>query len=137
MFIDTRQDDWTEFIPMAEFMLNSHVSSMSGHIPFELLFGYTPDFTVPARRPLYMPAADSQLTSLRNVRSDAEAALRLSKECMKMDLMVQQHKHYTFKVGDKVWLQAKEIKIHVPSRKLSPKQLGPFKVMEVISEVDY
>ena len=50
---------------------------------------------------------------------------------------MQQRKHYTFKVGDKVWLQAKEIKIHVPSRKLGPKQLGPFEVMEVISEVDY
>jgi transposase InsO family protein len=59
MFIDTRQDDWTETIPMAEFVLNSHVSSTSGHTPFELLYGYTPDFTVPARRPLYMPAADS------------------------------------------------------------------------------
>ena len=115
MFIDTRQDDWTEFIPTAEFVLNSCVSSASGHTPFELLYGYTPDFTLPAGRPLYMPAADRRLTSLHQARKDAEAALRLSKERMKTDLMAQQHKHYAFKVGDKVWLQAKEIKIHVPS----------------------
>ena len=137
MFIDTHQDDWTEFIPTAEFMLNSHVSSASRHTLFKLLYGYTLDFMVPVGRPLYMPAADHRLTSLHEVRKDAEAALCLSKECMKTDLTVQQHKHYTFKVRDKVWLQAKEIKIHVPSRKLSLKQLGPFKVMEVISEVDY
>ena len=115
MFIDTCQDDWTKFIPTVEFVLNSCVSSTSGHMLFKLLYGYTLDFTVPTGRPLYIPAADHRLTSLHQVRKDAEAALCLSKECMKTDLTAQQHKHYAFKVGDKVWLQAKEIKIHVPS----------------------
>ena len=92
---------------------------------------------VPVGRPLYMPAADRRLTSLHEARKDTEAALCLSKERMKTDLTVWQRKHYTFRVRDKVWLQAKEIKIHVPSRKLGPKQLGPFEVTEVISKVDY
>ena len=42
-----------------------------------------------------------------------------------------------FKLGDKVWLQAKQIKIHQQSAKLGPKQLGPFEVTEVLSDVDY
>jgi hypothetical protein len=49
----------------------------------------------------------------------------------------QRHKPYAFQVGDKVWLQAKQIKIHQQSAKLGPKQLGPFTVTEVISNVDY
>jgi len=49
----------------------------------------------------------------------------------------QCHKPYTFNVGDKVWLQAKQIKIHQQSAKLGPKQLGPFEVIEVRSDVDY
>ena len=121
MFIDTRQDNWMEFIPTVEFVLNSCVSSVSGHMPFELLYSYTLDFMVPTGRPLYMPAADRRLTSLHEARKDTEAALCLSKERMKTNLMVQQRKHYTFKVRDKVWLQAKEIKIHVPSQKLGLK----------------
>ena len=40
-------------------------------------------------------------------------------------------------VGDKVWLQAKQIKIQKQSAKLGPKQLGPFEITEVISDVDY
>ena len=40
-------------------------------------------------------------------------------------------------VGDKVWLQAKQIKIHQQSAKLGPKQLGPFEITEVLSDVDY
>ena len=137
MFIDTRQDDWSEFLPTAEFVINARLSSASGHTPFELMYGYTPDFTVPAGRPLYIPVADKRLTALREVRKDAEAALRLSKERMRTDVTNQRRKPYSFKIGDCVWLQAKEIKIHIPSRKLSPKQLGPFEVTEVISDVDY
>ena len=39
--------------------------------------------------------------------------------------------------GEKLWLQAKQIKIHQQSTKLGPKQLGPFKVIEVRSDVHY
>jgi hypothetical protein len=44
---------------------------------------------------------------------------------------------YKFNVRDKVWLQAKQIKVHQQSSKLGPKQLGPFEVTEVRSDVDY
>jgi hypothetical protein len=44
---------------------------------------------------------------------------------------------YKFAVGDKVWLQAKQIKVHQQSAKLGPKQLGLFTVTEVKSDVDY
>jgi hypothetical protein len=46
-------------------------------------------------------------------------------------------KPYKFNIGDKVWLQAKQIKVHQQSVKLGPKQLGPFKVTEVRSDIDY
>jgi hypothetical protein len=49
----------------------------------------------------------------------------------------QRRQPYKFNVGDKVWLQAKQIKIHQQSSKLGPKQLGPFEVIEVRSDVDY
>ena len=43
---------------------------------------------------------------------------------------------YHFNIGDKVWLQAKQIKIHQKSAKLGPKQLGPFAITEVLSDVN-
>ena len=52
-------------------------------------------------------------------------------------LVQQRHTPYKFKVGEKVWLQAKQIKIHQQSSKLGPKQLGPFTVTKVLSDVDY
>ena len=71
---------------------------------------------------------------MRLMHIDTEAVLRLSKKRMTTSMLPQSP---CFKLGDKVWLQAKQIKIHQQSAKLRPKQLGPFKVTEVLSDVDY
>ena len=102
----------------------------------ELLYRYTPNFTIPAGRPTGIPLVDKRLQHLCSLRIDAEAALRLSKERMKKE-RPKFYEASALKVGDKVWLQAKQIKIHQQSAKLGPKQLGPFEITEVISDVDY
>ena len=107
-----------------------------GHTLFELLYGYTPDFTIPAGRLTGIPLVDKHLQHLCTLRIDAEAALRLSKEHMK-EGHPKSHGASAFTVGNKVWLQAKQIKIHQQSAKLGPKQLGPFEIIEVLSDVDY
>jgi hypothetical protein len=136
LFTGKHQDDWADLLPTAEFVINSRLNSATGHSPFELLYGYTPDFTVPVGRPSGIPVLDKHLQNLQVVRKDAEAALRLLKKRMQTDVE-QRMKPYKFNVGDKVWLQAKQIKVHQQSAKLGPKQLGPFEVTEVRSDVDY
>ena len=44
------QDDWSTLLPMAEFVMNVRHSSVSDHTPFELIYGYTPDFMIPPGR---------------------------------------------------------------------------------------
>ena len=128
LFIDKRQDDWVDLLPTAEFVINSRLNSATGHMPFELLYGYTPDFTIPAGRPTGIPLVDKCLQKMRSMCIDAEAALCLSKKRMTTSTLPQSPR---FQLGDKVWLQAKQIKIHQQSAKLGPRQLGPFEVTEV------
>ena len=37
-----------------------------------------------------------------------------------------------YKIGDKVWLSMKDIKINHPSCKLTERQLGPFEIIRII-----
>jgi hypothetical protein len=43
----------------------------------------------------------------------------------------------TFVPGNKVWLDAHNLKIRTPSRKLSPQRYGPFEILQQISPVAY
>ena len=69
-----------DLLPTAEFVVNSRLNSATGHTPFELLYGYTPDFTIPMGRPTGIPVLDKHLQHIQAIRKDAEAALRLSKK---------------------------------------------------------
>jgi hypothetical protein len=80
VFVDKCQDDWVDLLPTVEFVINSRLNSAIGHMPFEMLYGYTPDFTIPIGRLTGIPVLDKCLQHLQSVRKDAEAALRLSKK---------------------------------------------------------
>ncbi|KAF8711757.1 hypothetical protein RHS03_01652, partial [Rhizoctonia solani] len=42
-----------------------------------------------------------------------------------------------YKVGEKVWLDGKNVELRTNSNKLDPKQLGPFEVLEKVSSHAY
>lgn len=133
MFTRQRQDDWAKLLPVAEFALNSRISAATQRSPFEMLYGYQPDFTIPAGGRSNVPAADARLDLLQQTRLDAEAALRLSKEAMSQDPTPSR----SFAIGDRVWLDVNNVHIHQAARKLGPKQLGPYPVIGIHGDRDY
>ena len=64
-----------------------------------------------------------------------EAGAALSKARNNMMRYADQYRGSTpkYKVGNKVWLSTKDIKINRPSCKLAERQLGPFEIVMVIS----
>ena len=137
LFVSQRQDDWVDWLPMAEFALNSHVSSATERTPFEIVYGYTPDFTIPAGKHTNIPALDERLDRMAHVRKEAESALRQTKAKMKEEYEAAKKRAHLFKIGDQVGLSTKDLSIDQPSPKLGPRQLGPFKVLEKIGDLDY
>lgn len=133
LFARQRQDDWATLLPIKEFAINSCVQSTLQHSPFEVMYGYQPDFTIPAGGRSNIPAVDKRLDQLKEARVDTEAALRRSKEEMARDGKSPRE----FKIGDKVWLDADKVQVHQASQKLGPKQLGPYEITEKLSNRDY
>jgi hypothetical protein len=46
LFTNARQDDWVTYLPTAEFVLNNRLHSAHQMAPFEVMYGYRPDFIV-------------------------------------------------------------------------------------------
>ena len=42
-----------------------------------------------------------------------------------------------WKVGDKVWLEGKNLCLRYPTKKLAPRREGPFKISQVVSPLTY
>ena len=42
-----------------------------------------------------------------------------------------------WKVGDKVWLDGRNLRFHYPTKKLAPRREGPFEISHVISPLAY
>ena len=64
-----------------------------------------------------------------------EAGAALSKVCDDVTHYADQDRGSAleYKVGDKVWLSTKDLKINRPSRKLVERQLRPFEIIKVVS----
>src|SRR5271170_2901380 len=136
-FVSWRQDDWVRYLPMAEFALNSREHSATRQSPFFMTYGYHPEFHMPLNPVTTSPTAKDRLNELHHVREDAQAALRLAKETMKIYYDRHVGDTLSFEKGELVWLDAANVKLKQPSRKLSHKRLGPFAVVEKIGEWNY
>src|ERR1700680_3632287 len=137
LFTNSRQDDWVNYLPTAEFTLNSRIHSAHHIPPFEVIYAYRPDFTIPIGPATKFPAVDARLNNLREVRKEAEAALRMEKRAMKHAFEAGKPPPHIFTPGQRVWLSSKDIPISSPSRKLAPRQLGPYEVLERTGDLTY
>ncbi|KAF8751757.1 hypothetical protein RHS01_08424 [Rhizoctonia solani] len=127
------QRDWTKWLPMAEFAYNNAVHSSTGKTPFKALYGWEPTLT-PSNVPTDVPEADNLAQTMEEQWKEVESALRQSKQQM---VAGENGNPTEFKIGEEVWLDAKNVKLKTLSPKLTEQRLGPFKVVEKISNRAY
>ena len=124
---------WTDFLPTAEFHHNSIPHSSTKVSPFSLLHGYEPRAYPPLGK-TFIPALENRLTTLEEARREALAAHETAHRIMRE----QNTRNFSpWKVGDKVWLEATNLCLNYPLRKLAPKRQGPFEIAQVLSPLTY
>ena len=133
------QDDWSEWLPMAEFADNNKVSSAIGMSPFFANKGFNPRMTIGPDETSYESTRERLLAAkAENITGTMENILKLLKgnlQRSKQAMTAQANKHrklVRYSPGDKVWLSSNNITTVRPSRKLEDKMLGPFEVVKPI-----
>ena len=134
-FGDERQDDWHQWLPMAEFAHNRWPSATTKKTPFELIMGYTPQLEW-STRPCGVPSVEARLSEVEELRKIAEAQLEKAQQVMKIG-NTGNKRFRPYQENDQVWIEGTNIKTLYPSAKLGPKRYGPFKVMKQLSNAVY
>src|SRR6266436_1820528 len=75
VFVSHRQDDWANWLPLAEFAYNNKVHAATRWTPFELDAGQHPHLGVEPTRTLTVEAADTFARRLDCAQEEAKAAL--------------------------------------------------------------
>jgi hypothetical protein len=142
-YVNPTQDDWDVWLPCVEFAINNAVHSGSKETPFFLNYGVHPSTPLSLQSPAQR-AARSQLPAALKFTADMHAALDRAKRCLQaaQDRMRahadKRRTELQLQVGAVVWLDSKNIAVkHTGSRKLLPRRLGPFTVVQCINPVAY
>lgn len=128
-------ENWPEFVPYATFVINSSINRSTLYSAHELVYGYKLDIPSNLKRkpdPIYN--YDDYFSELRY---KLQSAHHLAKEAILKSKLTNK-KYYdktakttVYKVGDQVLLtnENRLTKLHNPF-------IGPFKIIEIISDVN-
>ncbi len=142
LFCSYAQDNWAALLSSAELAINNRDATSTGISPFFLSHGYhmepfafeTEELRSTGKSPIQI--GESILYKLREARNWAQAAMVTAQQ--QQEEFANRHRQpaINFRVGDKVWLNLKNVKTNRPSKKLDDKN-GKFTVTEVINSHAY
>lgn len=137
LFVNHRQDDWIDWLPLAEFCYNNRVQASTRQTPFMLDTGQHPRLGTEPRRETKVEAVDDFLKRMKGIQEEARSALEKAAEDMTRFYDEHRREAPEYRPGDKVWLDARDLKTTRPSKKLDNKWLGPYEVQEQVSRNAY
>ena len=142
-YVDYTQEDWEDWLPLAEYAANNAVSSSTGVSPFFANKGFHPKMSFGPPRPI----SSSASTYLREQNSQANDFVQKMEEILdilRTNLRAAQAKYEAsananrsaapaYRVGDQVFLDSRNITTDRPMKKLDNKWLGPFQIVKAWS----
>src|SRR6266481_1980396 len=126
------QKDWACLCPMVEFALNSHISATTGYAAFELNYGYIPQLG-------QCISTDTKFAGVKHFAQQAINNLMMAHNTI-IEARVNQTHHTNlvrrpggeYPPGSLVYLLTKNLALPKGRvKKLLPKYIGPYKVVEV------
>ncbi|KAK9652865.1 hypothetical protein HCH54_010281 [Aspergillus fumigatus] len=134
------QDDWVDWLPLAEFASNSVRSEATGISPFFANYGFHPRMGFEPVQPTNHPAArdaEAFAKKMQDVVDYVRAQIRVAQARYEEQTNRYRRPARRYRVGQPVWLDARNIRTLRPQKKLDWKYLGPFRIKKIISPHAY
>jgi len=136
MFIDHRQEQWPDWLEMAEFAYNNKAHSSTKISSFKANYRQDPRMGFEMRKKEKYEGAEKFVTKMKEIQEEAKAALEKAQEEMKKYADRKRGEADKYKVGDLIMLSTKDLKYQMTGRrteKLTERFVGPYKVKEIVS----
>lgn len=136
-YCSQHQGDWSKYLPWAEYAQNSLISSSTGLTPFQCVLGFQPPLFPWSGERTEVPAVNDWFRHSAEVWQTAH--VRLHRAIRRQRINADKHRRPAphFEPGQEVWLSTRDIRLRLPSKKLSPRFIGPFKVQKQVNPVSY
>lgn len=140
MYTDLHQTNWDKVLPFITFAYNTSTHTTTGFSPFFLLFGREASCTLDTVLPYRSDFTEHQ--SVSDMASYAEECRQLARlqttraQADQKRRYDNHHRDISFETGDLVWLSVPQRHIGL-SQKLLDKYLGPYRILDRTSPVNY
>ena len=136
MFIDHRQEQWPDWLGIAEFTYNNKAHSSTKMLPFKANYRQDPRMGFEMRKKGKYEGAKKFVTKIKEIQKEVKAALGKAQEEMKKYADRKRGEANEYKVGDLVMLSTKDLKYQMTGRrteKLIERFVGSYKIKKIIS----
>jgi len=128
-FVNHDQNDWYQLLPLAEHAYNDSATNAHKMTLFFANYGFHPETEWMKEREAHNPGATLYAHWMQDINRQAKQPLEDRRESMKKYYDRKATEQPGIEVGDLVMLNGKNIRTKRPSKKLSPKLYGSFKVL--------
>jgi len=136
MFIDHRQEQWPDWLGIAELTYNNKAHSSTKMLPFKTNYRQDPRIGFEMRKKGKYEGAEKFVTKMKEIQKEVKAALGKAQEEMKKYADRKRGEANEYKVGDLVMLSTKDLKYQMTGRrteKLIERFVGSYKIKKIIS----
>ena len=132
-----QQDDWVDYLPVAEFAFNNAENSSTKQTPFFANLAYHPSFEPQITERSTVPAAQDLAQRLDHIHAELRAELKHAQDLQAHHYNQHKQPSPEYQPDQLVWLLRRNIKTTRPSDKLDHRRLGPFPIERRLSPLTY